>query len=73
MKQHEKLFLKSLQASLNGQTVRWDFTISQETWRDIFELAVARKVLPLIFEAVYICLAMRSIQWRKRKEYQLMY
>lgn len=60
MKQHEKLFLEALQASLTGQSVRWDFTISQETWRSLFELSIAQKVLPLIFEAVYTCPAIRG-------------
>lgn len=60
MKQHEKLFMEALKASLNNKKVSWDFTISQETWRAIFELSIAQKVLPLIFEAVYTCPAIRG-------------
>lgn len=60
MKQHKKLFLEALRVSLDNKKVTWDFTISQETWRNIFELSIAQKVLPLIFEAVYTCPAIRG-------------
>lgn len=64
MKQHELLFLEALKASLNNQKVTWDFTISQETWKQIFELAGSQKVLPLIFEAVYASPAIRSTDFQ---------
>ena len=63
MKQHEQLFLEALKASLDNKKVSWDFEISQETWRGIFELAIAQKVLPLIFEAVYACPAIRGTEF----------
>ena len=63
MKQHEQLFLEALKASLDNKKVSWDFEITQETWRGLFELAIAQKVLPLIFEAVYACPAVRSTEF----------
>ena len=63
MKQHEQLFLEALKASLDNKKVSWDFEIPQDTWRSLFELAIAQKVLPLIFEAVYACPAVRSTEF----------
>lgn len=55
-----KLFLEALKASLINKKVHWDFQISSETWQEIFMLAEAHKVLPLIFDAVYACPAAKS-------------
>lgn len=61
MKLHENLFMEALAASLNNQKVTWDFEISQDTWVQLFELSREQKVLPLIFEAVYSCPAISSL------------
>lgn len=55
MKLQDKLFLEALRASITDQKVHWDFEMSMELWREIFQLAEAHKVMPLIFEAVYAC------------------
>lgn len=59
MQLQNKLFLEALKASLTNKKVNWDFEISLEIWRKLFALAEAHKVLPLIFEAVYDCPAVK--------------
>ena len=59
MKLEDRLFLEALRASLINEKVNWNFEISMETWQAIFALAEAHKVLPLIFEAVYACPAVK--------------
>lgn len=56
-----KLFLEALSASLKNKKVCWDFEISKEVWQKMFELAEAHKVLPLFFEAVHFCPAIKSV------------
>lgn len=54
-----KLFLEALGASLRGERVAWDAPMSTQAWNDLFQLAHAHHVLPMIFEAVYACPAAR--------------
>ena len=55
-----RLFLEALKASLANEKVSWDFEISMNLWQEIFALAEAHKVLPLIFEAVYACTSAKA-------------
>lgn len=58
---HQQLFLEALKASLENRTTDWEFDVSTEIWQEIFQLAEVHKVLPLIFEAVYTCPAVKNI------------
>ena len=49
-------FLEALGASLRRESVSWP-KVSSAEWKTLFQLAEQQQVLPLIFEAVYNCLA----------------
>ena len=61
MELHEKLFLEALNASLKNKKVCWDFDIPKDVWQKMFDLGDAHKVLPLLFEAVHFCPAIKSV------------
>ena len=61
MKLQDKLFLEALKASLENKKLDWDFDISKELWQEILAQADSHKVLPLIFEAVHFCPAIKSV------------
>ena len=61
MELKDKLFLEALKASLENRKLNWDFEISLEVWQELFVLAEAHKVLPLFFEAVHFCPAIKSV------------
>lgn len=61
MKLQEKLFLEAINASLKNKKVSWDFEISREVWLEMLDLADSHKVLPLFFEAVHFCPAVKSM------------
>lgn len=48
-----RLFLEALGAYFKSEKVSWDFEISMDTWKELFQLAEVHKVQPLLFEAVY--------------------
>ena len=51
-KVHES-FLKILRSSLKGEPFSETLNLSPEQWQQLQELAIAHKVLPMMFEAVY--------------------
>ncbi len=53
-------FLESLKSSLTGAAVSWREPLPPQQWLDLFNLAQAHHVLPMIFEAVYGCEAARQ-------------
>ncbi|MBE5773445.1 MAG: hypothetical protein E7337_05870 [Clostridiales bacterium] len=53
------LFLEALGASLKNERVAWDMELTTENWVELFRLAHAHHVLPMIFEAAYACPAAR--------------
>ena len=56
-----QLFLEALGAYFKSEKVNWDFEISMDLWKELFALAEVHKVHPLIFEAVYDCLAIEKM------------
>lgn len=55
MTKSQTLFLQAVQAALKNEYVDWDEPISQEDWRGLFRLAEAHRMLPMVFQAVYLC------------------
>ncbi|MBQ8619665.1 MAG: nucleotidyltransferase family protein [Clostridia bacterium] len=55
-----ELFLEALGASLRGEYVGWDMPLTTENWVELFQLAQAHHVLPMIYEAAYACPAARG-------------
>ena len=55
----KQLFLEALSANLKGERVGWDMELTTENWTELFRLAHAHHVLPMIFEAAYACPAAR--------------
>lgn len=55
----KQLFLEALGKSLRGECVNWEMDVSNEMWVQLFQLAQAHHVLPMIFEAAYACPAAR--------------
>lgn len=47
-----ELFLDALRASLQKKTVTWEETYTTEQWGQLFSLASAHRVLPMVYEAV---------------------
>lgn len=56
----KQLFLEALGASLRGEHVGWETPLTTENWVELFKLAQAHHVLPMIYEAAYACPAARS-------------
>lgn len=55
MTRSQTLFLQAVHAALKNEYVDWDEPISQEDWRGLFRLAEAHRMLPMVFQAVYLC------------------
>ena len=52
MEPGKELLLQALRAALQKKTVDWEEELSQEQWGELFALAAAHRVLPMVFEAV---------------------
>ena len=61
MQLYESLFLEALKASVKNEKVSWCEPISINVWEVQFKLAEKQKVLPLIFQAVYDCQALKQV------------
>lgn len=48
-------FLEALGASLKNRKIEWDAELSTQEWLELFRLADAHHVLPMIYDAVYAC------------------
>lgn len=56
----KQLFLEALGASLRGARVSWDMEMPTQKWAELFQLAQAHHVLPMVFEATYACQAAQN-------------
>ena len=61
MKHFETLFLEALCASLENRKLTWEFDLPEDEWQSIFALAQTHKVLPLVFDAVSVCPAIKRV------------
>lgn len=52
-------FIEALRAALQNSKVAWEAEMSQQEWMELFKMADAHHVLPMIYEAVYTCPAAR--------------
>lgn len=52
-------FIEALKAALQNSKVEWEAEMSQQEWMELFKMADAHHVLPMIYEAVYACPAAR--------------
>ena len=52
MESVKELFLQALRASLQKETVAWETELTSEQWHELFAVAAAHHVLPMIYEAV---------------------
>ena len=59
-----RLFLEALDAYFRNEKVNWEFEISMDTWKALFDLAEMHKVQPLVFESVYDCPAIQTMDAR---------
>lgn len=55
MESVNEFFLQALYASMNKQTVNWNWEITREQWKQLFDLAANHNVLPMVYEAVARC------------------
>lgn len=65
------LLLEALRAHLEKKTVSWEFALGVTDWTELFELANAHRVLPMVFEAVHDCPAYKEaapqlLQYKRR-------
>ena len=56
-----KRFLEALKASLKGQTIYWD-NMSAEEWKKLFRISETQQLLPMVYQAVYNCLASQGVE-----------
>lgn len=61
MKKTDQMLLEALKASLKEEKVGWTETIPEEEWLVFFQRAAEHKILPLVYEAVYTCPAICSL------------
>lgn len=54
------LFLPALKAALKNEKVSWDKELEAQDWMNLFQVAGAHQVLPMIYEAIYDCPAARK-------------
>lgn len=54
------MFLPALKAALKNEKVSWNEEAESKDWDELFKVAAAHKVLPLIYEAVYDCPSVRK-------------
>lgn len=52
--------LQALQAHLRMEKVDWSEEISKAEWVSFFRLAAIQKILPMVFDAVYLCPALTA-------------
>lgn len=56
----QRKLLQALQAHLQQKKLTWSEEISQEEWSAFFRLAAMQKILPMVFDAVYLCPALTA-------------
>ena len=52
MESVNEMFLQALRAALEKRTVDWEEEKTSEQWQELFRVATAHRVLPMIYEAV---------------------
>ena len=58
----QELFLQALKAALENKKVSWEDELEAQEWLALFRLAEVHNVLPLIYDAVYSCPAVRKAE-----------
>ena len=58
----QELFLQALKAALENKKVSWEDELEAQEWLALFHLAEVHNVLPLIYDAVYSCPAVRKAE-----------
>lgn len=61
MELKDKLFLEALKASLKNEKVSWEMELTDQDLLELFKTAEKHHVLPMIYEAVYSCPAVKRI------------
>ncbi|MGN0274890.1 MAG: nucleotidyltransferase family protein [Chordicoccus sp.] len=70
MEKTDKLLLEALRSFLREEKVEWTLTISEEEWELLFQKAVKHQILPMIFDAVYVCDSFQSLSPQKVEYYR---
>lgn len=55
MEQIQAMLLEALSAALQNEAVQWTQPLAPERWLELFRLADAHRVMPMIYQAVYSC------------------
>lgn len=71
MKRETELFLQAVLAALKNETVDWDMEISRAEWESILKTAEAHRMLPMVYQAVYNCLAARAADPELMRYYRM--
>ena len=67
----DALFLQALGAALKNESVHWDAPMHTEEWQQLFRLAEAHRVLPMVFQAVYACPAAKAADTALFRRYRV--
>lgn len=51
--------LEALHAYLEKEKIDWTEEVSEDEWLALFRMAAAQRILPMVFEAVYLCPALQ--------------
>ena len=80
MERAEQLFVETVSASLENKSVSWKEPLTLNEWQRIFYLAESHHVLPMVYETVFRCDAVKKttqkeirdlLQFYKRKTMNL--
>ncbi len=52
--------LEALRCFVDGRSVVWERGVEAEDWAELFRLSQHHQILPMVYEAVYACPAMKS-------------
>ena len=67
----QKLFLQAVRAALDNAYVTWADPIAPGDWIELFQTAEAHRMLPMVFQAVYLCPAAAQADPQMMRYYRL--
>ena len=70
MERAEQLFVEAVSASLENKSVSWEEPLTLNEWQRIFYLAESHHVLPMVYETIFRCDAVKK---RRKKRSGIYY
>ena len=67
MERAEQLFVETVSASLENKSVSWKEPLTLNEWQRIFYLAESHHVLPMVYETVFRCDAVKKTMQKESR------